>query len=327
MATATPPRLPVILLTGFLGSGKTTLLNRLLRDVPRSAVLINEFGATPLDQRLIEQRNVPLMTLSGGCLCCQVKDSLPPLLKNIYMAWHRAATAPFDRLLIECSGVVSPASVLEVLLRERWLSSRYRVSTVITTLAVPWAMEQLHYFAEVRSQLHWADTLVLTHGDLARPGQQADLEAYLAAEYPAVARLQAIQGETDVSALLNPVVAFRSPPSGAEQAAHPFCSISLAIGPTLTLPLLQTALQAIMQQFGTMIVRVKGMIADPQTGGDWVIHAVAGHWHPPVRQPRPATGSGLGLLVIITAGNVQPVADALMTHLAGHLTPTALRLH
>ncbi|WP_143735236.1 GTP-binding protein, partial [Methylocaldum sp. 14B] len=41
-------RLPVIVLTGFLGSGKTTLLNRLLHQGPRTAVLINEFGSTPV---------------------------------------------------------------------------------------------------------------------------------------------------------------------------------------------------------------------------------------------------------------------------------------
>jgi WD40 repeat protein len=59
--------LPVLVLTGFLGSGKTTLLNRLLRDGPRAAVLINEFGTTPVDQQLIEREGLPLMTLAGGC--------------------------------------------------------------------------------------------------------------------------------------------------------------------------------------------------------------------------------------------------------------------
>ena len=59
-------RLPVLVLTGFLGSGKTSLLNRLLREGPKTAVLINEFGSTPVDQRLIEQQGVPLMTLRDG---------------------------------------------------------------------------------------------------------------------------------------------------------------------------------------------------------------------------------------------------------------------
>ena len=49
-------RLPVLLLTGFLGSGKTTVLNSLLRQeaMRESAVAINEFGETGLDDKFID---------------------------------------------------------------------------------------------------------------------------------------------------------------------------------------------------------------------------------------------------------------------------------
>jgi G3E family GTPase len=82
----TPERIPVILLSGFLGSGKTTLLNSLLKERPRSAVIINEFGATPIDQQLLRDHNIRLSVLSGGCLCCRVRDALIPVLKNLRMA-------------------------------------------------------------------------------------------------------------------------------------------------------------------------------------------------------------------------------------------------
>ncbi|MGZ8151788.1 MAG: GTP-binding protein, partial [Methylovulum sp.] len=74
-------RIPVIVLSGFLGSGKTTLLSRLLAYAPDSAVIINEFGSTPIDQQLLREHNAPLSMLVGGCLCCQVRGSLTPLLK------------------------------------------------------------------------------------------------------------------------------------------------------------------------------------------------------------------------------------------------------
>ncbi|MDO9141147.1 MAG: GTP-binding protein, partial [Methylobacter sp.] len=80
-------RIPVFIISGFLGSGKTTLLNRLLSHAPKSAVIINEFGTTPIDQQLLREHKVPLSTLVGGCLCCQVIGSLTPLLKNLRMAW------------------------------------------------------------------------------------------------------------------------------------------------------------------------------------------------------------------------------------------------
>lgn len=76
-------RIPVFIISGFLGSGKTTLLNQLLRQWPKSAVIINEFGTTPIDQQLLREHQVPLSTLVGGCLCCQVSGALAPLLKNL----------------------------------------------------------------------------------------------------------------------------------------------------------------------------------------------------------------------------------------------------
>ena len=48
-------RIPVYIICGFLGSGKTTLLNRLLNHAPKSAVIINEFGSTPIDQQLLRE--------------------------------------------------------------------------------------------------------------------------------------------------------------------------------------------------------------------------------------------------------------------------------
>ena len=133
-------RIPVTLLSGFLGSGKTTLLNRLLSHYPHSAVIINEFGTTPIDQQLLREHNIPVSTLSGGCLCCQVIGSLTPLLKNLRMAWDAkpydsAQGKPFDRIFIETSGVANPEPVLDTLLRERWLAVRYQLEGMITTVS------------------------------------------------------------------------------------------------------------------------------------------------------------------------------------------------
>lgn len=52
--------IPVTVIGGYLGSGKTTLVNHLLRTSAgrRIAVLVNEFGALPIDEDLIEARDV-----------------------------------------------------------------------------------------------------------------------------------------------------------------------------------------------------------------------------------------------------------------------------
>ena len=51
------PRIPVLVVSGFLGSGKTTLVRHLLREAQASgarvAVVSNEFGALGIDQALL----------------------------------------------------------------------------------------------------------------------------------------------------------------------------------------------------------------------------------------------------------------------------------
>ena len=152
-------RIPVFIISGFLGSGKTTLLNRLLSHAPKSAVIINEFGTTPIDQQLLREHKVPLSTLVGGCLCCQVIGSLTPLLKNLRMAWD-SGNKPFERVIIETSGVANPEPVLDILLRERWLAKRYSLQGVIATVSA--IMDDAHfgYFPEAQAQIAWADTVV-----------------------------------------------------------------------------------------------------------------------------------------------------------------------
>jgi len=73
-------QIPVIVISGFLGSGKTTLLNSLLNHLPKTAVIINEFGTTPIDQDLLRKHNSPtdLATTSQmDALHFQLKELAP----------------------------------------------------------------------------------------------------------------------------------------------------------------------------------------------------------------------------------------------------------
>ncbi|MGA9991421.1 MAG: GTP-binding protein, partial [Thiobacillaceae bacterium] len=110
--------IPVTLLTGFLGSGKTTLLNTLVRKLPRTAIIMNEFGEVGLDHQLLEKSEGPMALLAGGCVCCAVVGSLSPTLKNLWMARNKGNIPAFERVVIETTGIADPAPILEVLLND-----------------------------------------------------------------------------------------------------------------------------------------------------------------------------------------------------------------
>ncbi|MDF9393594.1 MULTISPECIES: CobW family GTP-binding protein [Methylococcus] len=321
-------RLPVLVLTGFLGSGKTTLLNRLLREGPRTAVLINEFGSAPVDQELLGRQDLPLMVLSGGCLCCQIKGALAPNLKNLWMAWSRGATPPFERLIIEASGVASPEPVLDTLLRDRWLSSRYRLQSVVTTLAVPSAVEHLDRFLEARAQVAWADTLVLTHGDLAGSEDSVRLDLRLQELAPATLRLAVVRGAVDPEAVLTAVTTDnRRLPQGQDSPDHGFRSVSLYLSTPMPWPQLQTVLEGLLSRHRSRLVRVKGVVRLSDQTEPVIVQAVADRLYPPVCLPARTADDRLGRLVFIAAGPVHELADELMATIGGIAVPDAIRLH
>lgn len=322
-------RLPVIVLTGFLGSGKTTLLNRLLHQGPRTAVLINEFGSTPVDQQLIERQDIPLMTLSGGCLCWQVREALAPVLKKLWMAWSRVGS--FDRVIIEASGVANPEPILYTLLRDRWLASRYRLHAVVATLAIPHALEQLDRFPEARAQVAWADTVVLTHADMAGAEDKLRLEARLHELAPATPRFSSsLRGELDVEALLRTRTRGtdgRPLPKGTDLPDHGFRSLSLYLDDPLPWLQLQTMLEGLLARHREHLVRIKGVVYLPDRIEPVAVHAASGQLFPLVPLPVRPTDDQRGRLVFITAGPLDPLAEELMAAIHGSAIQGLVRLH
>ena len=87
------------LIGGYLGAGKTTLVNRMLGAAQRPfAVIVNDLGALPIDEALIETRSTAMVTLTNGCACCQIGADLS-------LQVDRMASQGFDWLVVETSGV------------------------------------------------------------------------------------------------------------------------------------------------------------------------------------------------------------------------------
>ncbi|MCG8491580.1 MAG: hypothetical protein MI743_08205 [Sneathiellales bacterium] len=95
---------PCVFFTGYLGAGKTTLINILLSlsTGRRVTVLVNDFGSINIDADLIENQNGETISLSNGCACCTIGDSLIESAEKVLKEFSP------DLLVIEASGVAEP---------------------------------------------------------------------------------------------------------------------------------------------------------------------------------------------------------------------------
>jgi G3E family GTPase len=306
-------KIPVIVITGFLGSGKTTLLNRLLAETLKSAVIINEFGSTPIDQDLLQQNGMPLTILAGGCLCCQIKDTLAPTLKNLWMAWNSASEKPFDRIIIETSGVASPEPILDTLLRERWLAKHYQLQKVITTVAVPSALEQLARFSEVNAQIAWADLLLLTHIDNANQQQIDQVEQQLTALAPATPQIKHWHFN-QLAKLKPPNIRVLS--TQTELPNHGFHSVSIYLQNPPSWPQLQTLLQDFVTRYSKQLLRIKGVIYPNDYSPALALHATTNTLYPPTALTTPTSTEQHSKLVFIGSEDLDSLKAEFLEQLA-----------
>ena len=199
-----PPPFDLAVLTGFLGAGKTTLLNRLLRDpaLADTLVLINEFGAVGLDHLLVERVEGDMLVMTSGCLCCTIRGDLVATLEDVLRQRDNGRMRPFERVVIETTGLADPAPVLHTIMTHPYLRLRFRLRAVASAVDAVLGAGTLDAHAEAVKQAAMADRLVLTKTDRAAADAVEALEARLRALNPAAPILRAAAGEANAAALL-----------------------------------------------------------------------------------------------------------------------------
>jgi G3E family GTPase len=202
--TADP--VPVTLLVGFLGSGKTTLANRILSEQhnQRIAVIVNEFGDVGIDGQLIVGVQDNVVELSNGCLCCTVQGDLADTLRGLLERRRQAADAqPFERIVIEASGLASPGPVLQRMLVDPALHGQVQIDGVITMAHAQHIVRQLAEHPEASEQVAYADHILVNHCDQCEGAALAAAEAALHACNPQADVERTTRAAVDVMSLLN----------------------------------------------------------------------------------------------------------------------------
>lgn len=276
--------MPVTVITGFLGAGKTTLLKRFLAtpEGQGTAVVVNELGATGIDDALVRSSADETVLLGNGCLCCITRTDLQQALRRMVLERERGELPDFRRIVIETSGLADPSPILQTFATDRALGSVFHIEAVVTVVDAETGLDTLGWSAEARKQAILADRLVITKTDIAGEGASAALTPQLRALNPGAEIVEAVNGELDPTRLTEAASDQRN--AFVAEAAHSDGIGSFLLTQEKPIPWAVFAhlMDALMQLRGPDLLRVKGFLDVEGCRGPVVVQFVQHLAHPPV---------------------------------------------
>ncbi|MFO7887577.1 MAG: GTP-binding protein [Eubacteriales bacterium] len=152
----------VILITGFLGAGKTTLVNNLLKIKKKKVgVLVNEFGKTGIDGKLIKGTEENITELNNGSIFCScIKEDFIKALAEI-------KDYEIEYLFIEASGLSDPSNIKKILHTvEKVYNYRYNFSGSICMVDALYFLQQYDLLPSLKRQIEHSHTIIINKVDL-----------------------------------------------------------------------------------------------------------------------------------------------------------------
>jgi G3E family GTPase len=173
-APASPEKVPVTVLTGYLGAGKTTLLNRILSEPhgKKYAVIVNEFGEIGIDNDLIVNADEEIFEMNNGCICCTVRGDLVRIIDGLMRRKGK-----FDAIIVETTGLADPAPVAQTFFMDENVGAKTKLDAVVTVADAKWLKDRLKDAPEAKNQIAFADVILLNKTDLVTPAELTDVEA------------------------------------------------------------------------------------------------------------------------------------------------------
>lgn len=292
------PRLPVMIVAGFLGSGKTTLVNHILAHQTgfRIAVMVNEFGDIAIDGDLLIGTAEDMVELANGCVCCSINNDFVAAVSRVLQTRER-----IDYLVIETTGLADPLAVALTLVRPQFRDCIRLDAIVALADAEAFSLERFAGSVAL-SQLRYADFVLLNKCDLASAARVAAVECRIRGVAKGARILHATRAAVALPLILGTGLFRRDhlprEVSHDHIAQDGFDAVSFASDRALS----ADAFQAFLEQLPANVFRAKGILTIAGSCRRHVFHLVGRRFtldEAPAGHEAPAGISGRTRLVLI----------------------------
>jgi G3E family GTPase len=227
----------------------------------RIAILMNEFGEIAIDSRIIEGKNVDIVELAGGCVCCSLTGEFEAAVNEIIDRVHP------ELIIVEATGVAeSDALVFEM--EDRLPNIRLDAVICIVDAYAAVKYPQVGYAA--RTQLAAADVLLINKTDLVGPQEIETVVAQVRKYNPRAAAIKTVRCGAPLDFILNPSIAKRIVPEPTPRSEE-FESFAFTSSRMLS----REKFEEFVLSLHNVVFRAKGFVRFSD-GGSCLFNYVAG---------------------------------------------------
>ena len=185
---------PITLITGYLGAGKTTLLRHVIENAgQKMAVLMNEFGQISIDSAIVRGKNINMIELKGGCVCCSLTGEFEAALKEI-----KEKIKP-ELIVIETTGVAEPDAIVGDLSG----IDGVRLDAVVTVVDVDSMIRFPSIGFTGKMQIEMADIILLNKTDMVSGADIEKVEKQLREINSKAKIVRAVRCDVDLELILD----------------------------------------------------------------------------------------------------------------------------
>ncbi|OAV00662.1 MULTISPECIES: CobW family GTP-binding protein [Moraxella] len=301
----TDVRVPIHVITGFLGSGKTTFIQRILAhdNSNNTLILINELGEIGLDNLLVKPIADNTFLLPSGCMCCAVLSDVKETLLSITSEVMKGNIQPFDKIIIETTGLANPASILSTLTQDTHLKGMFSLHGMTCVIDGELALDQADAQPEWLTQVVASHQLVLSKKDIITAAQARAVKEYIARIHQA--------SWINIDEFVNMTLLFATDLSLCQQTNRFFLPSQISRHQSVQTGVISFYqpvdwmrfglwLHLLLHRHGESILRIKGMLYLKDTELPIVLNGVQHCLYPPEHLDKPLWEDSISRLVFIT---------------------------